>query len=154
MTNSQQRRWRKLFRSPLCLVHDEIRIVTHWSNLLQVQIMLNRSIGILKPKAPFYEWLESLPDPTKIDPSEYEEHTSIFLLPTYEMLDDREEIKKQFFDLMFERALHDWWLDESDWPKTRDLKAFHEWFDLQILDGISDLVDAPLIEDEVEELDA
>ena len=116
--------------------------------------MINRSVGILKPKAPFYEWLESLPDPTSIDPAEYEEHTSIFLLPAYEMLDERGEIEKQFFDLMFENALNDWWLDESDWPKKRSLEMFREWFDLQILDGITDLVDAPIIEDDFEELDS
>lgn len=116
--------------------------------------MINRSVGILKPKAPFYEWLESLPDPTSIDPTEYEEHTSIFLLPAYEMLDEREEIEKQFFDLMFENALNDWWLDESDWPEKRDLEMFHNWFDLQILDGITDLVEGSLIDDDFEGLDA
>lgn len=115
--------------------------------------MINRSVGILKPKAPFYEWLESLPDPTSIDPAEYEEHTSIFLLPAFEMLDERERLEKQFFNLLFDNALNDWWLDESDWPIKRDLRTFREWFDLQILDGIVDLVDAPLFDDDFDEFD-
>lgn len=110
--------------------------------------MINRSIGILKPKAPFYKWLASLPDPTAVDPDEYEKHTCIFLLPDYDLVDEREEIERQFFDLMFQNALNDWWLDESDWPKKRDLEMFREWFDLQILDGITDLVD-----DDIGELD-
>ena len=110
--------------------------------------MLNRSIIIIKAKEPFLSWLSSLPEPeNNISLDEINFDNSVYLLPEYEMDDEREDILADYYDIIFEDQLADWWTDSAIWPKTRDLSTFKEWFDIEFHSLILDLVDLPL-EDE------
>lgn len=107
--------------------------------------MLNRSIIIIKAKEPFLRWLSSLPEPeNNISLDEINYDNSVYLLPEYEMDDEREDILADYYDIIFEDQLADWWTDSAIWPKTRDLSTFKEWFDIEFHSLILDLVDLSL----------
>ena len=107
--------------------------------------MLNRSIIIIKAKEPFLSWLSSLPEPeNNISLDEINFDNSVYLLPEYEMDDEREEILADYYDIIFEDQLAAWWTDSAIWPKTRDLSTFKEWFDIEFHSLILDLVNLPL----------
>jgi len=107
--------------------------------------MLNRSIIIIKAKEPFLSWLSSLPEPeNNISLDEINFDSSVYLLPEYEMDDEREDILADYYDIIFEDQLADWWTDSAIWPKTRDLSTFKEWFNIEFHSLILDLVDLPL----------
>ncbi len=57
---------------------------------------------------------------------------------------EREEILADYYDIIFEDQLGDWWTDSTRWPKTRDFATFKEWFDIEFHSLILDLVDLPL----------
>ena len=107
--------------------------------------MLNRSIIIIKVKEPFLNWLRSLPEPeNKITIDEINFDNSVYLLPEYEMGDEREEILEDYYDIIFEDQLADWWTDSAIWPKTRNLSTFKKWFTIEFHSLVLDLVDLPL----------
>lgn len=63
--------------------------------------MLNRSIIIIKAKEPFLSWLSSLPEPENdISLDEINCDNSVYLLPEYEMDDEREDILADYYDLI------------------------------------------------------
>ena len=84
---------------------------------------VNRSVFLLIPLDPFWNWLQTLPG----------NHLDGLTL---------DEIEARFEDI-FAAELADWCEDESEWP---DLNAdiFNEWFDIQLSTVITDLEQEPL----------
>lgn len=109
--------------------------------------MLNRSIAIVRVKAPFKEWLRSLPDSEDTTLQEINSDNSTYLLPTYELGYEQEEILRHFFEAIFEDQLNDWWTAEKDWPRKRTFETFRKWFDVELHSCVVDLVDEPLEDD-------
>jgi hypothetical protein len=60
------------------------------------------------------------------------------------MDDEREDILKVCFSVIFENELEGWVIDEAMWPKNRDLATFTRWFDVEFHSVIVDLWDQPL----------
>jgi hypothetical protein len=67
--------------------------------------MLNRSLAFLKPKQPFFAWLKSLPDRTKLTPEECCEDAAVYLIPYFEDDEERESIVKEFYGALFWEVL-------------------------------------------------
>ena len=111
--------------------------------------MINRSAITVRAKQPFLKWLRSLPDPVESDMrlEEVNDESHVYLLPEYGMINEQEQLIKQFFDLVFESELEGWWTNENDWPSPRDMKMFKQWFDIEFHSMIQDLTDEPLIDD-------
>jgi hypothetical protein len=110
--------------------------------------MLNRCVLIVKAKQPFLQWLQSLPDPANLTLQQVNRDKAAYLLPAYEEDNDRTELLRQYFDLIFEEQLASWWRDETAWPHDRNLKMFTAWFNLESHSVVLDLVDAPLLYEE------
>jgi hypothetical protein len=74
---------------------------------------------------------------------------SIYLVP--EDPTGREETPPlgDYYEEIFERELEAWSLDEDVWPQARNLRMFQEWFDVKGLSVIEDLVDGPLLVEEL-----
>jgi hypothetical protein len=111
--------------------------------------MLNRSLLLVRAKQPFLDWLRSLPDPVD-DSTTLEfvhEGGSAYLLPEYEDDKRRDVLLRQGFRMIFEDQLAGWWTAEADWPRTRTLPVFLEWFDLEWHSLVADLVDGPLLDE-------
>jgi hypothetical protein len=109
--------------------------------------VINRSAIIIQPKEPFYQWLQSIPDPITLSPDDFKDDSAIYLIPSYE--DDKEltEIISQMYNVIFEEVLSDWWTVEEDWPQNRTFKMFKGWFDYSAHSMVIDMFDAPLAEE-------
>lgn len=110
--------------------------------------MVNRGAIIIKPKEPFYKWLESIPDPMTLSPEHFDEDSIAYLIPSWECDEELEDTLSKMYDILFEEVLSGWWTVEEDWPINRTLKMFKEWFDFSAHSLLIDLVDAPLHDDD------
>lgn len=112
--------------------------------------MVNRNAVVVKAKTPFLDWTKALPDPedSGITLEQINEEANVYLLPQYWTVEKRKKIQEQFYLTIFEMELFGWWTDEADWPRNRNLKIFHQWFDLELYTVIEDLVDEPLLDDD------
>lgn len=94
---------------------------------------VNRSVFLLIPLDPFWNWLQTLPG-NHLDGLTLEDiqaDANSYLVRPCETADEVwDEIEARFEDI-FAAELADWCEDESEWP---DLNAdiFNEWFDIQL----------------------
>lgn len=107
--------------------------------------MLNRSVVIVRPKKPFFDWLRTLPDPISLSPEQYDDDSAAYLLPDVEDDNDQEKALRQCYEILFEELLSGWWTLENDWPKERSFLIFKEWFTCEFHSLALDLVDGPLV---------
>jgi hypothetical protein len=63
------------------------------------------------------------------------------LLPEFELEEDVHEWIEENATLLFEFQLSSWSSDEASWPPIRDLKAFREWFRVDIHNVVIDVGD-------------
>lgn len=107
---------------------------------------INRQVMVIKPKYPYIEWINSLPDmdddPCSID-SLSDDCTAI-LLPHFD--DDSESLKfiKKIYKKLFEFELESWSSDRNTWPQKRGFSQFCEWFQMEFHSEAFDLGDGPI----------
>lgn len=115
--------------------------------------MLNRAAIILKPKAPFVDWINSS-DPSignEISIDETNEERTVFLVPE-EAVDDPVNLLhwlKLNWQSLFESELDGWYTDESMWPQDRTFELFQEWVEVECHSCITDTVGEPIYDDEL-----
>lgn len=113
--------------------------------------LLDRSAVVVIRKLPFFEWvrdgdpknqrsIEEISIAESIDPT-------VYLVPAYWNEDDQDQIVRHFFDLIFESELEVFYPNRDVWPEIT-WENFVEWFDVQFLAPVIDLVDAPLVAEE------
>jgi hypothetical protein len=110
--------------------------------------MVNRSLLVIRPKQPFIDWLKNLPDPSEVTVEECSQDATSFLIPDFEDDEERDEIIAEFYPTLFDEALLEWWSDQKDWPKHRDLKMFYDWFQVDFHSLVLDLGIEPLSSEE------
>ena len=104
--------------------------------------MINRSVVVVRGKAPFLAWLKGLPDPEeRLTLAELRASSNAYLVPPYENENDRSSILQTVFGHMFEEELMGWWTDASAYPPRRNLALFLEWFDVEFHELVFDLGD-------------
>ena len=114
---------------------------------------IDRGIVIVKPKQPYVDWANQLPDP----PAQPEtivtlsRDCNVFLVP--ELVNDDEVLAylEQFKPQIFEKELADYHDDRSAWPPIRDSHTFDKWFELEIHSVVIDTVNAPIYTEPYEE---
>jgi hypothetical protein len=105
---------------------------------------LNRSAVLVRPRAPFLHWAKTHGDGVEYSASD--EHT-VYLLPSFAMLDEIDEILQHYYDIIFESELADWVQDEETWPQGRSYAMFRSWFHVEVNSMVLDLVAGePLVE--------
>lgn len=103
---------------------------------------IDRNAIIVKPKKPFYDWVNSVFKDD--DPINEKEENNIYLIREK---DSNEQILKWIsrnFNKLFENELNDWCTDEDEWPQKRTYKMFREWFDVEICSMVLDLEEFPV----------
>ena len=112
--------------------------------------MLNRDLIIVRLKQPFVDWVneaDPYSDGSRLTLDEANEDVSTFLIHD-DASEDMEGWLEEYFPLLFDAILEEWYVDESLWPRDRSLALFKRWCDVEVHSMVFDLVDGPLEDDE------
>lgn len=106
---------------------------------------VNRSVFIVVPREPFWQWLSNLPhsDLGDLTLAELQQDANSYLVPACQNIDEVWDEIEAHTETIFAAELADWCDDESYWP---DLTAelFNEWFNVQISSIVTDLAEEPV----------
>ncbi|MBI3145543.1 MAG: VacJ [Pseudogulbenkiania sp.] len=107
---------------------------------------VNRSVAIIRPRAPFLDWLKQLPGELNdnVTLESLTRDCNALLIPCADDYDAAEQAVLEQYQSLFQAELADWCDDESLWPAPLTLELFQEWFQLEIHSVLSDIVDEPL----------
>lgn len=106
---------------------------------------INRSVVILVPQEPFWNWLNDLPesDLSELSLEDLQLDANSYLIPACDNADEVwDELEKRVEEI-FAAELADWCEDESQWPDLHP-DIFAEWFDVRLSSILIDLSDEPL----------
>lgn len=110
---------------------------------------INRSLLLVVPKQPFYDWSNALfPDMAQGQASAERDYNS-YLLEDELFLDNPKKELAKYWKPIFLNELYGQCTDESTYPKL-SWKLFIEWFDFYRSSIITDLTDEPLYTEDYE----
>ena len=93
---------------------------------------------------PFVEWMRSRDADFKtgtVTVVRARPFGTTYLLPEFDDESDVQEWVEDNHSWLFEYQLSTWTEDESAWPEVRDLRAFREWFRVDIHTTVVDVGD-------------
>lgn len=101
---------------------------------------VDKSIAIIKPKQPFIDWANQLPDADgAITLDNFKDDNTAILIKPY----DTDKMAKMRIDdiweELFENELYGWCTNEDCWPKERGKKLFWKWFDVEFHSVVYDV---------------
>jgi hypothetical protein len=103
---------------------------------------INRAVAIIKPKQPYLDWANSLPDPSEnLTLEELRTDCTALLIPEFAHKDDEEAFLKEIYAAIFEMELDAWYRDDTLWPRKRDYQTFRDWFDVEIHSTVIDVLE-------------
>ena len=103
---------------------------------------INRTAVIIKPKQPFVDWINSMPeDSSNYTFEQVNRENLTFLIPEYDSPADSKKYIKKNYEMIFNFELWGWITTEELWPKNRNWKMFNNWFDIEINSEVFDLVE-------------
>jgi len=107
---------------------------------------VNRSLALIKPKAPFLAWLQGLPGShvASLPLAELQKGCNGLLVPPADDADEARAFVVEQYASLFAAELADWCEDEALWPTPLTPALFAEWFDIEIHPVLTDLVDEAL----------
>ena len=111
---------------------------------------VNRTAVVIKPKQPFVDWLNSIPDEDiSFTLEQVSEDNITFLIPEYDSSEESLAYIKKTYSEIFEFELFGWYTTEELWPEKRSWKMFQEWFEIEIHSEVFDLVDGYIEKEEM-----
>ena len=114
--------------------------------------MLNRNLVVVRLKQPFVDWVneaDPYPDGSRMTLKEVNEDLPAFLIHD-DACEDLECWLEHFYQPLFEELLEQWYVDDALWPQRVTLALFKAWCDIEIHSMVFDLVDEPLVDDELD----
>jgi hypothetical protein len=106
---------------------------------------IDRALVIVRPRQPYVDWANKLPDASfKISLKELRKEGHVFLIDTYETLEEAQEIIEDIWEDIFDHCLFAWCTEAKWWPQKRSFKIFQEWFDLEFHDTVIDPYDGEI----------
>ena len=107
---------------------------------------LNRGVIILKPKTLLLDWVNSNSEEGGVlTLDEVSRDCTAYLTPEIEDDEELREFLEQNYDLLFEQELVEWFQDEAQWPATRDISMFLEWFAVEFHSMVLDVAEGELV---------
>jgi hypothetical protein len=106
--------------------------------------VINRTAVSITGAQPFINWMRDTDadfNKGAITVSRAKAYGSVFLLPEFDLEEDVQEWVEENAVWIFELQLSNWTETESTWPPARDLKAFREWFRIDIHSLVVDVAD-------------
>lgn len=106
---------------------------------------VDRAVAVIKPKQPFADWLNAVPDnDMELSLDSLRADCTVILIPEFDEPEEGVSYIDEIFEQLFAMELSSWYDDPSVWPPVRSLKTFWEWFDVEIHSTLIDSVDADL----------
>lgn len=103
---------------------------------------VDRSVAVIKPKEPFLTWLNSVPgNDMDLSLDSLRSDCTVILLPEFNDPEEGVAHIDEIYEQLFKMELASWYEEESLWPTDVSLKAFWEWFDVEIHSTLLDSVD-------------
>lgn len=116
--------------------------------------LLNRVALTITRKQPYADWANGTEGPVPSVTYPADNPRTIYLAPHDGLEPNLAKLLDEFWEDVFEAELSAWMEDETTWPQPRNRQMFDEWFDVELVDAVVDLVpEEPLSEAEVEEAD-
>ncbi|MBP7999931.1 MAG: hypothetical protein KA314_03740 [Chloroflexi bacterium] len=115
--------------------------------------LINRGVVVVKPKQPFVDWLNQLPDAEEEEPftiAGLHEDCTVLLIPDFPSLEEMEAFINPLKPDLFEHELANFWEDPQQWPDNLSARIFDEWFDLEAHSMVYDTASTELIAEEDE----
>ena len=106
---------------------------------------INRNAIVVKPKKPFFDWVNSIEKNTIAIDKKYE--YNIYLVKEQDSNEDTLSWLKKNFHGIFNNELNDWTINQSKWTDKRTYPVFKEWFDVEISSMILDMEDFDIIKE-------
>lgn len=112
---------------------------------------VNRSVFILLPQEPFWNWLSNLPDIDlqDITLADLQEDANSYLVPACQNADEVWDEIESRVEEIFAAELADWCEDESEWPDLHP-DIFGEWFAVELSSIVTDLSSDALVREAFE----
>lgn len=106
---------------------------------------VNRSVFIVVPLEPFWQWLNGLPygDLDGLTLEGLQQDANSYLVPACQNADEVWGEIESRLDTIFAAELADWCDDKTYWPDLHP-DIFEQWFDIQISSIATDLVQEPI----------
>jgi len=104
--------------------------------------VVNRTAVSIVGARPYVQWTgqhDADADKGMLTVARARPYGTAFLLPEFELEADVQEWIEENALWIFEFQLSAWTADESIWPQARDIKAFREWFRIDIHNVVVDV---------------
>lgn len=103
---------------------------------------VNRSLAVIKPRQPFFDWLKSTPDwDLDLTLETLRVDCTALLIPEFEEPEGAVGYIDDMFEQIFDMELASWSEDTATWPQKRNLRMFWEWFDVELHSMVIDATD-------------
>ncbi|MFH4416150.1 MAG: hypothetical protein WDW19_03840 [Neisseriaceae bacterium] len=117
--------------------------------------LVDRSTVILKPSAAFLTWLnQNLAEDglgRELTLEQIRVNCRTLLVPQQATPEEIMTYVGERYLPLFELEVGSWFEDRERWPSSMDLADFWEFFDIEILDEVLDLVDATITNHSLED---
>jgi hypothetical protein len=111
---------------------------------------INRSIAIIRPKQPFVDWANQLPDAeweSSLD--DFKSDCLAILIPEYNTDEEAEGYIDEIYEDIFIEELFGWCTEESLWPQDRANEMFWQWFGVELHSIVMDSSTKPIKKEEL-----
>lgn len=93
---------------------------------------IDRSVAIIKPKAPYIKWANSLPDADReYAPEVFQKDCTVVLIPEFDTVREARAYVNDIWEDIFDHELNGWSTDKMWWPHNRTQKMFWQWFGVE-----------------------
>lgn len=106
---------------------------------------INRSVAIIRPKKPFIDWTNQLPDAEhKTSLDDFKDDCLAILIPNYGTNDEAKEYINEMAEDILEEELFSWCTHEPWFPKNQTKEMFWKWFEVEFHSIVVDPYEEPI----------
>ncbi len=107
--------------------------------------ILNRTGIILSRRRPYIDWANSFDDGgPRFDPAEHS--PNVYLVNEVRDPGNVPQALRRWWREIFEEELSAWMRDPNDWPEHLTQSLFLQWFEVEIVEIVSDLGTEPILD--------
>lgn len=106
---------------------------------------IDRSVAIIRPKQPFIDWANRLPDAEEqVSIEDLRDDCTAVLIAECNDAQERKKLINEMALELFESELFSWCTDENWWPQNRTSEMFWDWFDVELHTVVIDPYEDPI----------